>query len=299
MDKPYRIDSVSEHDAFYHCINLHPLVSIIHFDGTYPAVYAAKMNFGFYAVYLKDVACGDLKYGKQTYDYQDKTLVFVAPGQIIQVNINDDYQPKGYALLFHRDLLRGTTLGKHIDDYSFFSYTSKEALHLSEMERSIVVDCFGKIKDELARGTDKHSQRLIVSSIELFLNYCLRFYDRQFITRREVTGGVLTQFETLLNAYFRSDLPQQLGLPGVAYFADKLALSANYFGDLLKKETGKTPHEYIQLKMMDMAKERVLDPSLSFQEIAYSLGFKYPPHFTRSFKKLTGLTPKEYRAGRD
>jgi AraC family transcriptional activator of pobA len=144
MEKILRIDTVSEHDAFYHKENLHPLVSVMDFDDRVPEIYASRMNLGFYAVYLKDVQCGDMKYGRHTYDYQDRTLVFVTPGQIINVNINKDYKPQGYALLFHPDLIRGTSLGKHIDDYTFFSYETKEALRLSEKERRIVLDCFSK-----------------------------------------------------------------------------------------------------------------------------------------------------------
>jgi AraC-like DNA-binding protein len=295
MDKILRIDTISQHDAFYHQGNLHPLVSIIDFTDTYPEIYASRMNFGFYAVYLKDVKCGDIKYGKSTYDYQDKTLVFVAPGQIINVNINKDYKPQGCALLFHPDLIRGTFLGKHIDDYTFFSYQTKEALHLSEKERKIVLNCFAKIKYELEQGTDKHSKKLIASNIELFLNYCMRFYDRQFITRNDASKGILEQFENLLNNYFQSNKPQTIGLPAVNYFADQLNLSSNYFGDLVKKETGKSAQEHIQLKIMDIAKEKILDTNRTVSEVAYELGFKYPQHFTRAFKKNTGYTPNEYR----
>jgi len=246
-------------------------------------------------VYLKDVYCGDLKYGRADYDYQDKTIVFVAPGQIIHVEINKDYKPQGYALLFHPDLIRGTPLGKHIDSYSFFSYQTREALHLSEKERRVVLDCFGKIKYELEQGTDRHSKTLISANIELFLNYCVRFYDRQFITRHDVNTGLLERFEALLNDYFRSEKPQTIGLPAVSYCAQELHLSPNYFGDLVKKETGKSAHEYIQLKLMAIAKERVLDTNRSVGDIAYELGFKYPQHFTRSFKKYTGHTPHGYR----
>ncbi|MDB5023571.1 MAG: transcriptional regulator, AraC family [Mucilaginibacter sp.] len=295
MEKILRIGTVSEHDKFYHQENLHPLVSVIDFTGTSPQVYASKMNLGFYAVYLKDVQCGDIKYGRHTYDYQDRTLVFVAPGQIINVNINKDYKPQGFALLFHPELIHGTALGRHMDDYTFFSYESREALHLSEKERKIVLDCFAKIKYELEQGTDKHSKTLIASNIELFLNYCLRFYDRQFITRSDTHKGNLEKFENLLNDYFQSDKPQTIGLPAVSYCAEQLHLSANYFGDMVKKETGKTALEYIQLKVMDMAKESVLDTNKSVSEIAYQLGFKYPQHFTRAFKKNTGYTPVDYR----
>ncbi|MET4139598.1 helix-turn-helix domain-containing protein [Pedobacter sp. UYP1] len=296
MENILQIDQVSRHDAFYHQENLHPLVSIINFEGTYPEVYASRMTFGFYAVYLKDVRCGDIKYGRDTYDYQDRTLVFVAPGQVINVSIDQDYKPQGFALLFHPDLIRGTPLGKHMDDYTFFSYESRDALHLSEKERKIVLDCFDKIRYELEQGTDKHSKTLISANIELFLNYCVRFYDRQFITRSEVNKSNIERFENLLNAYFRSEKPQTIGLPAVNYCAEQLHLSPNYFGDMVKKETGKTASEYIQLKIMDLAKERILDVNRSISEIAYELGFKYPAHFTRAFKKSTGITPNDYRS---
>jgi AraC family transcriptional activator of pobA len=295
MEEILQINTVSEHDAFYHKENLHPLVSVMDFEGRTPEVYASRMNFGFYAVYLKDVKCGDIKYGRHTYDYQDRTLVFVAPGQVINVDINKDYKPQGYALLFHPDLIRGTSLGKHIDDYTFFSYQSKEALHLSEKERKIVLDCFAKIKYELEQGTDKHSKTLIASNIELFLNYCMRFYDRQFISRNEVHKDTLEKFEAFLNEYFGSDKPQTIGLPSVTYCAEQLHLSPNYFGDLVKKETGKTALEYIQLKVIDMAKEKILGQNKSVSEIAFELGFKYPQHFTRLFKQHVGFTPKDYR----
>jgi AraC-like DNA-binding protein len=296
MEKILRINTVSEHDAFYHKENLHPLVSVIDFSETFPEVYASRMNFGFYAVYLKDVRCGDIKYGRDTYDYQDRTLIFVAPGQIINVSIDQEYKPQGFALLFHPDLLYGTSLGKHIDDYNFFFYESREALHLSEKERRIVLDCFSKIKYELEQGTDKHSKMLITANIELFLSYCVRFYDRQFVTRADVNKDILTRFERMLYNYFESDKPQTAGLPAVSYCADELHLSPNYFGDLLKRETGKTPLEYIQLKVMSMAKEKILNSNKSVSEIAYELGFKYPQHFTRAFKKFTGHSPLEYRS---
>ncbi len=296
MEKILRIDTVSEHDAFYHKENLHPLVSVMDFDGRVPEIYASRMNFGFYAVYLKDVQCGDMKYGRHMYDYQDRTLVFVAPGQIINVNINKDYKPQGYALLFHPDLIRGTSLGRHIDDYTFFSYETKEALHLSEKERKIVLDCFAKIQYELEHATDKHSRTLIASNIELFLNYCMRFYDRQFITRNEVNKDVLEKFEAMLNEYFQSDKPQTIGLPSVTYCAEQLHLSTNYFGDLVKKESGKTALEYIQLKIINIAKEKILSDKKSVSEIAYELGFKYPQHFTRLFKQHVGYSPNEYRS---
>lgn len=256
----------------------------------------STMHYGLYAILLKDVKCGDLRYGRHTYDYQEGTLVFIAPGQVISVeNAGEVYQPKGYAVVFHPDLIHGTALGRHIQDYSFFGYQSNEALHLSERERKIVLDCFSKIDYELEHAVDKHSKRLIVSNIELLLNYCVRFYDRQFITRDTVHQGVLERFEVLLNQYFQTDKPQMIGLPSVAYCAGELNLSANYFGDLVKKESGKTAQEYIQSKVMDVAKARLFEPGKSVSQIAYELGFKYPQHFNRLFKQRVGQSPNEYR----
>ena len=243
------------------------------------------------------VKCGDLRYGKNTYDYQEGTLVFIAAGQVVTVdNSGETYQPKGYALVFHPDLIHGTSLGRHIQDYTFFGYQSNEALQLSERERKIVLDCFSKIEYELEHAIDKHSKRLIVFNIEMLLNYCIRFYDRQFITRDNVHKGILERFENLLNEYFQTDKPHTIGLPSVAYCASELNLSSNYFGDLIKKETGKTAQEYIQAKVIDVAKERIYDHSKSVSEIAYELGFKYPQHFTRLFKQRVGQSPNEYRS---
>ena len=295
MNKLRRFETVNDYNVFNNNETLHPLVSIVDLSKANPRQ-ASNMYFGFYTIFLKDVKCGDLRYGKSTYDYQEGTLVFIAPGQVVSVdNTGETYQPKGYALVFHRDLIQGTPLGKQIRDYTFFSYQSNEALHLSERERNIVLDCFSKIGYELEHPIDKHSKGLIVSNIELFLNYCVRFYDRQFITRDNVLKGILERFENLLNEYFQTEKPQTIGLPSVASCAGELNLSPNYFGDLIKKETGRTAQEYIQSKVIDVAKERIFDQGKSVSEIAYELGFKYPQHFTRLFKQRVGQSPNEYR----
>ena len=275
---------------------LHPLISIVDFSKCEVQVESARLRYGFYSVFSKDVKCGDLQYGRNYYDYQEGTMVFTAPGQVVGVARKGEYiQPKGWALLFHPDLIRGTSLGRNIKNYRFFSYEVYEALHLSEQERQIVIDCLKNIELELHHGIDKHSKMLIVSNIELLLNYCVRFYDRQFITREEANKDTLAKFEKIMNDYFQSDKPQDIGLPSVQYCADQLHLSANYLGDLIKKETGKSAQEQIQLYLIDMAKEKVLDTSRSISEIAYELGFKYPQHFTRLFKKCVGTSPNEYR----
>ena len=295
MDNIIRFETVSVYNAFNNNETLHPLVSVIDLSKASPRQ-GSRMYFGLYTVFLKDVKCGDLVYGRNTYDYQEGTLVFLAPGQVVGANSNGEtYQPKGYALVFHPDLIHGTSLGRHIQDYSFFGYQSHEALHVSERERKIVLECFSKIEYELEHAVDKHSKKLIVSNIELFLNYCTRFYDRQFITRENPHKGILEKFEHLLNGYFQSENPQIIGLPSVGWCANELNLSASYFGDIVKKETGKTAQEYIQSKLIDVAKEKIFDQSKSISQISYELGFKYPQHFTRLFKQRVGSTPNEYR----
>jgi AraC-like DNA-binding protein len=296
MEEILKFDTVSQYNAFNNHETLHPLVSVIDYSKADPRK-LRKSYFGFYAVLLKDVKCGDLRYGKNLYDYQEGTLVFIAPGQVAGVESSEDiYQPKGHGVVFHADLIKGTPLGRHIDGYSFFSYHVNEALHVSDRERHLVLDCFSKIRFELEHAVDKHSKTLIAANIELLLNYCVRFYDRQFITRDDTNKGILEKFEGLLNEFFSTEKAQQVGLPSVAYCAGELNLSANYFGDLIKKETGKSAHEFIQLKLIDIAKERIFDASKSLSEIAYELGFKYPQHFSRVFKQHVGVTPQEYRS---
>jgi len=296
MDKMLRFNTISEYNAFNNNVTKHPLVSVVDFSKAAPRQ-GHRMYFGFYAIFLKDVKCGDMVYGRDTYDYQEGTLVFMAPGQVAGINSHGEtYQPKGHGLVFHPDLIHGTSLGRHIQNYTFFGYQSNEALHLSDRERNVVLDCFSKIEYELDRSIDNHTQKLIVSNIELFLDYCVRFYERQFITRNHVHQGVVERFETLLNNYFASEKPQTVGLPSVAYCADELHLSPNYFGDLIKKETGKTAQEYIQFKLIDAAKEKIFDTGKTVNQVAYELGFKYPQHFARLFKKQVGQTPLEYRS---
>lgn len=295
MEKIVKLDSVISYNKMRGVETLHPLISVIDLSKANPMP-AQTFNFGLYAIYLKELECGELKYGRNNYDYQEGTLVFIAPGQVLGVQPKvKTFEPKGWALLFHPDLIKGTSLGKHIDEYSFFSYDVNEALHLSDKERQIVLDCFFKIQYELDQSIDKHSKRLIASNIELFLNYCIRFYDRQFITRETAHVGIIERFESLLASYFRSDEPQVNGLPTVSWCAQELHLSPNYFGDLIKRETGKTAQEYIQLKVINLAKELIFDVNKSISEISYQLGFKYPQHFTRLFKQKVGSSPLEYR----
>lgn len=294
MENIKNFETIKAYNAFNNQQTLHPLVSVVDLNNADPRKHT-RLRYEFYTVFLKKIHCGDLRYGLNNYDYEEGTLIFLAPGQVIGQNSDEYYQPQGTALVFHPDLIAGTSLAKHIGDYHFFSYAVNEALHLSDQERKIILDCFAKIEFELQHGIDKHSKQLIVSNIELFLNYCSRFYDRQFITRDNANKGILERFEDLLNSFFSSDKPYTIGLPSVTYCAEELHLSANYFGDLIKKETGKSAQEYIQSKVIDVAKDKIWNIEKSISEIAYELGFKYPQHFTRLFKQKTGVTPNEYR----
>ena len=297
MDKILNLDSVDLYNKLYGLETLNPLVSVIDLNKATSSVDLIRFNYGIYALYLKLEKACDIKYGRQTYDYQEGTIVCFAPGQTAETNpTTDKVQVNAHGILFHPDLLRGTSLGKNIKKYTFFSYEVNEALHLSEEERSIVMDCLKIIRMELEHGVDKHSKTLLVNHIELLLNYCTRYYERQFITRGKTNRDVLTRFENLLDEYFESTLAEQDGLPTVKYFADKLCLSSNYFGDMFKKETGKSPQEYIQEKVIELAKERISGTADTVSQIAYSLGFQYPQHFCRLFKKRVGYTPSEYRA---
>lgn len=290
-----KLDTIAQYNALKEVETKHPLISF--FDNTNQKTLPnnCRMHFGFYAIFLKAGNCGQLKYGRNTYDYDDGTLVFIGPGQVIEINNEDNYKPSGLALLFHPDLIKGTVLGKKMSQYSFFSYDSNEALHLSLKEQQIIKDLFGKIDYELNQSIDKHSKSIVTNTIELLLNYCVRFYDRQFITRENINSDILSKFEHLLNGYFQTENVQNSGLPTVSYFADCLHLSPNYFGDLIKKETGKSAQEHLQLKLIDLAKDKIFEPGKSISQIAFELGFKYPQHFNRMFKKSTGYTPNEYR----
>lgn len=296
MDEIIKIDSVDRYNKIFGLETLHPLVSVVDLSRATTWPMRAWFNYGVYALFLKDVKCGNIKYGRQYYDYQDGTVVCFAPGQVADLEMLPDIQPAAHGLLFHPDLIRGTALGQEIRRYTFFSYETNEALHLSEEERRTVMDCLRKIEAELEHAIDKHSRRLITANIGLLLDYCMRFYERQFTTRCEVNKDIVIRFEQLLDDYFEGEAPQQEGLPSVKYFADKVCLSANYFGDMIRRQTGQTASEYIQNKLIDRAKEALLSSDKTMSQIAYDLGFQYPQHFSRMFKRVAGCTPNEYRS---
>lgn len=296
MEKIIKLDTVDQYNRLYGLETLHPLVSVIDLTKATQSVNHIQMSYGLYALFLKQTKSCDIKYGRQSYDYQEGTVVCFAPGQSVGIDTDEDeIAPPVFGLVFHPDLIRGTSLGRNMMKYSFFSYTVNEALHLSDQEKEIVMDCLKKISLELEHAIDKHSKELIAMNIELLLNYCMRFYERQFITRNDANRDSLTRFEMLLNEYFQSGLPVQSGLPTVKYFAEKICLSSNYFGDMVKKETGKTPQEHIQEKLIELAKERIVETDETVSEISYGLGFQYPQHLSRLFKKRVGCTPNEYR----
>ena len=295
MDKILNMDSVDLYNKLYGLETLNPLVSVVDLNKATRVMDYNRWNYGIYALYLKMEKACDIRYGRQHYDYQEGTVVCFAPGQTAEITLTTDrVQMNVLGILFHPDLLRGTSLGRDIKKYTFFSYEANEALHTSAEERDILMDLLKIIQMELEHGVDKHSRTLLVNHIELLLNYCMRFYERQFTTRSKVNSDVLTRFERLLDEYFEGEQAEQDGLPTVRYFADKLCLSPNYFGDMLKKETGKTPQEYIQEKVVELAKERMTDSRETVSRIAYSLGFQYPQHLCRLFKKRVGCTQNEF-----
>ncbi|MGI6219483.1 MAG: helix-turn-helix domain-containing protein [Bacteroidaceae bacterium] len=289
------INSIHDYNEFLGIETLNPLVTFIDFKNV-KVLKHKKKYYGFYGIYLKGKVHGQLTYGRSRYDYEEGTLVFVAPGQVAGIDDGGEtLNPEGYALLFHPDLLRGTSLARKIKEYTFFSYEVNEALHMSERERQTIFNCFTEIEEELHHNIDRHSRSIITSNIDVLLNHCLRFYDRQFVTREAINRDVLIRFEELMAKYFDSDKPEQIGLPTVAWCADQLHFSANYFGDLIKKETGKTAIEYIHLAVINRVKDLLASTDKTVSEIAYEVGFQYPHHLSRLFKKVAGCTPNEYR----
>lgn len=286
--------TIQEFNDFYGLETLHPLVSVVRFDKP-RALEEATYHYGLYALFLKENKGCKLSYGRTEYDFDEMTVTSFAPGQVIHVEPNPDVPvPKWTALVFHPDLLSRTPLGKHISRYEFFDYTSNEALHLSCGEIEIFRGVLSMIQQELQRSIDKHSRELIVSNIELLLNYCLRFYDRQFITREEINHSVVRKFTALLDQYI-ADKARYEGFPSVAYFADKCCYSTKYFGELVKTETGRTAKDFINDRMLRAAKQLLNDETLSIKMVSQQLGFEYPQHFVRFFKAKTGQTPSEYR----
>ncbi len=298
MDEIIRIDNISRvFENLGQEKPRHPLVEVLDFSKIEHKNFGnVKVTLGFYWVMLKNLCPGALRYGRNYYDFQDGTLSFIAPNQVVCLEDTDSTKDVyGWVLLFHPDLIRGTSLSSKMKNYNYFSYDSHEALHLSDIEKKKLSDIIEEIQRELETNIDKHSRTLLVSSIELLLNYCNRYYDRQFITRTEKNKDIIADFEKLLTDYFLSEELEEKGFPSVKDIAEQLHLSPNYLSDLLKKETGKNGTEHIQNHVIELAKDKLLSSTVSVSEVAYDLGFEYPQYFSKMFKKKTGMTPAEYR----
>lgn len=274
----------------------HPLVMVIANHCIDMDIAVASYSTEMYTVAMKDGMSGVMKYGRSTYDFDDGVMLFLAPGQVITpVDSVIDKQTTGWTLLFHPDLIRRTSLGKKINQYSFFSYDVNEALHISDGEIQTLTELVNKVSRELDQNIDKHTENLISANIELLLDYCTRFYDRQFYTRTNRNTDTVVAFESLLRDYFQRDESLENGIPSVAYCGKALGITPSYLSDLLKKETGKTAREHIHLFLIELAKNKLLGSSDSISKIAFDLGFDYPAHFTKLFKKNTGYSPSKFR----
>ncbi|MDP5172177.1 MAG: helix-turn-helix transcriptional regulator [Bacteroidia bacterium] len=293
-----RISSISHlHEIIGFEKPRHPLISLI--DVSELVVreeeVGTRILYDLYVITQKDKSCG-VEYGRNSFDFDEGVMAFSAPGQIYEpTRAIHAGEIKGWMLFFHPDLIHATHLGSHMDEYSFFNYDVFEALHLSDQEEKIVNDVVQNIKLEYEQRIDNHSHRVIVSNLELLLNYCLRYYERQFNTRTSQSLGITASFEQELKRYFQDNLHVEQGLPAISYFAEKVHLSQHYFSDLIKKETGRSPKDHINDFVIEKAKNLLLSTPQSVSEIAYDLGFNYPHYFTRLFKNKTGLSPVEYR----
>jgi AraC-like DNA-binding protein len=298
MKSIIQLHSISEINNFVKCKTNHPLVAVVDFSKVDEYIEeGTRISADFYTIMFKNYCANKLRYGRQAYDFQEGSLICIAPNQVLTMDneIEKKENMMGWGLFFHPDLLRGTSLGNKMNEYTFFSYETAEALHLSDKEKQTLYDCVQKIESELQENIDGHSQNLIVTNIELLLNYCSRYYGRQFITRKNSNSNTVSKIENLLKNYFKSDKLTGTGLPSVKYLADSVHLSASYLSDLLKKETGMNAQDHIHYYLIEEAKNILLHSNNSISEVAYSLGFEYPQYFSKLFKQKTGLTPIEYR----
>ena len=276
----------------------HPLVTVLDFSKVTEQVgQNSKITTDFYSIMFKNYCKNHIKYGRKAIDFQDGNLICIAPNQTIEIDneIEEREDKMGWGLFFHTDLIRSTSLNEKIKDFGFFHYEVSEALHLSDKEKNIFFELIQKIQNELQENIDIHSQQIIVSTIELLLSYCQRFYGRQLITRSQTNKSIISQIENILTQYFADNKINEQGLPTVKYLADKVHLSPSYLSDLLKKETGKNAQEHIQFSLIEEAENLLLNSENNINEIAHNLGFEYPQYFNKLFKKKTGKTPLEYR----
>ena len=293
MSNIYKVKNTGDYSRYLGLTDRHPLVSVIDYTEVSPIRHSLN-NYSVYGMFMHEHLPVELTYGCGKYDYTSGTLICVAPGQIGGKEDNGErIDLDGWALLFHPDLLRGTPLEKTIKECSFFDYRINEALHMTDEERDIFVSLMRQIKRELTNSRDDFQDHIIVEYIGLLLNYCMRFYNRQFITRKLENSDILMKFNALLHDYFRDKRQITMGLPTIQYCADKLCMSPNYFGDLVKKATGDTAGTHIREYVIQQAKNE-LATGATIAQVAYTLGFEYPQHLSRMFKKQTGMTPSEY-----
>lgn len=295
MSEILNVKTVADYHEWMGFAPRNPLVSIVDYSGLPPKIPTRKL-YGFYAIFLKEQKCGEIRYGRQDYDYQEGTILFVSPGQVYgPTNINYPICGDGYALLFQPDIMRATHNEKCLRNYTFFKYSSNEALHVSKEERECLVECLNRIKFELEHPNDEYSNILIADSIKMFLDYCSRFYDRQFRFRKSANHSILVRLEDIVDKFIHEDKSKRRKLLTVQECADMLNISPNYLSDLMRTETGNTVLSYIHAKIIEQSKLELAINNMTITEIAYSLGFEYAHHFTRLFKKIEGCTPTEYR----
>ncbi len=288
-----KVRNVNDDGSYLGCPARHPLVCVIDYAEVSPIRHSLN-NYGVYGIFLRDDTDVELDYGCGKYDYNEGTLLCVAPGQVGGKEDNGERVAiTGWALLFHPDLLHGFPLERRIKEYSFFDYRVNEALHMTAEEHDTLVSLMRQMRDELGKKADELQNRILVGYIELMLNFCQRFYNRQFLTRKIDNSDILVRFDRLLRDYFDEKLQLKLGLPTVQYCADRLCMSANYFGDVIKKTTGETASSHIRRFVIRLAKNG-LAAGESVSQVSDRLGFEYPQHFSRMFRKMEGLTPSEY-----
>ena len=298
-DQQIRLNSISElHKILGYDSPRHPLVTLVDFTKIYSLQKYERidLSLGFYCIALKSGRDCDIKYGRQTYDFAEGSLVFSSPNQVATIDFDPTAeQLDGWLLCFHEDLIRGSALGKSIHNHTYFDYASSEALHLSADEKTKITRLVETIQQEYSANLDTFSLKLIVSHLEVMLNYCERFYARQFITRHHVNSDVISQFEALLKSRLHDEELSVNGIPSVRLLASELAYTPNYLSDLLKKETGKTAQDHIYDQLISIAKHLLLQSNKQVSQIAYDLGYEYPEHFSRFFKGKLGLSPNAYR----